>query len=95
MSFSAYCVVDMCSVNMSSEMYKRESKSILLKALGVRSFRYTVVSIQVDSIEIEVVSRHHRSRFDTRRKSIRFNSIFKLMKISNGTDKQYLSISTL
>ena len=33
MSFSAYCVVDMFSVNMSSEMFKRESKTILLKAL--------------------------------------------------------------
>ena len=38
---------------------------------------FTVVSIQVYSIQIEVVSRHHRSRFDTRRKSIRFNSIFR------------------
>ena len=38
-------------------------------------FGFTVVSIQVDSIQIEVVSRHHRSRFDTCRKSIRFNSI--------------------
>ena len=42
----------------------------------VRAFRYKVVSIQVDSIQIEVVSRHHQSRFDTRRKSIRFNSVF-------------------
>ena len=33
MSFSAYCVVDMFSINMSSEMFKRESKNILLKAL--------------------------------------------------------------
>ena len=40
-------------------------------------WRFTVVSIQVDSIQIEVVSRHHRSRFDTCRKSIRFNSIFR------------------
>ena len=33
MSFSAYCIVDMFSINMSSEMFKRESKTILLKAL--------------------------------------------------------------
>ena len=44
-------------------------------AIGLRSFRYKVVSIQVDSTQIEVVSRHYRSRFDTCRKSIRFNSI--------------------
>ena len=37
----------------------------------LRSFRYNVVSIQVDSIQFKVVSRHHRRRFDTRRKSIR------------------------
>ena len=43
---------------------------------GVRSFRYKVISIQVDSTQIEVVSRHHQSRFDTRRKSIRFKSTF-------------------
>ena len=29
MSFSAYCVVDMFSINMSSEMFKRESKTLL------------------------------------------------------------------
>ena len=28
---------------------------------GLRSFGYKVVSIQVDSIQIEVVSRHHQS----------------------------------
>ena len=44
---------------------------------GLRSFRYKLVSIQVDSIQIEVVSRHHPIRFDTHRKSIRFNSIFR------------------
>ena len=33
MSFSAYCVVDMFSINMSSEMFKLDSKTILLKAL--------------------------------------------------------------
>ena len=44
---------------------------------GLRSFRYKVVLIQVDLIQIEVVSRHHRSRFDTCGKSIRFNSIFR------------------
>ena len=44
---------------------------------GLRSFRYKVVSIQVDSMQIEIISRHHRSRFDTCRKSIRFNSIFR------------------
>ena len=38
---------------------------------------FTVVSTQVNSIQIEVVSRQHRSRFDTCRKSIRFNSIFR------------------
>ena len=32
---------------------------------GVRSFQYKVVSIQVDSMQIEVVSRHHQSRFDS------------------------------
>ena len=32
---------------------------------GVRSFRYKVVSIQVVSIQIEVVSIHMKSRFDT------------------------------
>ena len=42
-----------------------------------RSFRHKVVSIQVDSIQIEVVSRHYRSRFDTYRKLLRFNSIFR------------------
>ena len=44
---------------------------------GLRSFRYKVVSIQVDLIQIEVVSRDHRSRFYTLGKSIRFNSIFR------------------
>ena len=44
---------------------------------GLRSFRYKVLMIQVDSIQIEVVSSHHQSRFDTSRKSIRFNSIFR------------------
>ena len=34
------------------------------------------VSIRVDSIQIEVVSRHHQSRLDTLRKSIWFNSTF-------------------
>ena len=43
----------------------------------IHYFGFTVVSIQVDSIQIEVVSRHYRSRFDTCRKSIRFNSIFR------------------
>ena len=43
---------------------------------GVRSFRYKVVSIQVDSTQIEVVSSDHQTRFDTHRKSIRFNSAF-------------------
>ena len=42
---------------------------------GLRSIK--VVSIQVDSTQIEVVSRHYRSRFDTCRKSISFNSIFR------------------
>ena len=32
---------------------------------GLRSFRYKVVSIQVDSIQIEVVSRHQQSWFDS------------------------------
>ena len=41
------------------------------------SVGFTVVSTQVNSIQIEVVSRQHRSRFDTCRKSIRFNSIFR------------------
>ena len=41
------------------------------------SFCDKVVSIQVNSLQIEVVSRHRRSRFDTCRKSIRFNSIFR------------------
>ena len=45
--------------------------------LGLRSFRYKVVSMQVDSIQIDIVSRHHRSRSDTCRKSIRLNSIFR------------------
>ena len=45
--------------------------------MGLRSFRYKVVSIQVDSIQIEVVSRDYRSRFDTCRKSIQINSIFR------------------
>ena len=54
----------------------RQGGHQLCEKLSFRSFRYKVVSIQVDSIQIEVVSRHHRSRFDTRRKSIRFNSAF-------------------
>ena len=33
MSFSAYCVFDMFSVNMSSVMFKREPKTIFLKDL--------------------------------------------------------------
>ena len=33
MSFSAYCVVDMFSIKMSSEMFKRESKTIPPKTL--------------------------------------------------------------
>ena len=41
------------------------------------SVGFTVVSTQVNSIQIEVVSRQHRSRFDTSRKSIRFNSMFR------------------
>jgi len=48
---------------------------------GVRSFRYEVVSIQVDPIQIEVAPRHHQSRPDTRRKSIPFNSIFMLSTV--------------
>ena len=52
------------------------SLSVLQCPVGVQSLRYKVVSIQVDSTQIEVVSRHHQSRFDTRRKSIRFNSTF-------------------
>ena len=32
MSFSAYCVVDTFSINMFSEIFQRESKTILLKA---------------------------------------------------------------
>ena len=32
---------------------------------GIRSFRYKVVSIQVDSIQTEVVSIHVKSRFGT------------------------------
>ena len=44
---------------------------------GLRLFRYKVVSIQVDSIKIEVVLRHHPIRFDTYKKSIGFNSIFR------------------
>ena len=34
MSFSAYSVDDMFSISMSSEMFKRDSKTILLKALS-------------------------------------------------------------
>ena len=41
------------------------------------SVGFTVVSTQVNSIQIEVVSRQYRSRFETCRKSIRFNSIFR------------------
>ena len=48
-----------------------------LYSRGLWSFRDKVVSIQVKSLQIEVVSRHHRSRFDTCRKSIQFNSIFR------------------
>ena len=36
---------------------------------GYRSFRYMVVSLQVDSLHHEVVSLHLRSRFATHRKS--------------------------
>ena len=39
---------------------------------GIRSFRYKVVSIQVASIQIEVVLIHMQSRFDTHLKSIRY-----------------------
>lgn len=46
---------------------------VILK--GLRSFRYKVASIQVDSIQTEVISIHQQSRFDTRRKSIRFNQL--------------------
>ena len=38
---------------------------------------FTVASIQVDSIQTKVLSKHYQSRFDTCRKSIRFNSIFR------------------
>ena len=54
----------------------RQGGHQLCEKLSFRSFRYKVVLIQVDSIQIEVVSRHHRSRFNTCRKSIRFNSTF-------------------
>ena len=37
-----------------------------------KSFR-----LQVDLIQIEVVSKHYGGQFDTWRKSIRFNSIFR------------------
>ena len=39
---------------------------------GIRSFRYKVVSIQVVSIQTEVVSIQMKSRFDTHVKSIRY-----------------------
>ena len=45
--------------------------------VGLRSFQYKVVSIQEDSIQIEVVSRHYWSRLNTCTKSSRFNSIFR------------------
>ena len=32
---------------------------------GLRSFQYKIVSIQVDSMQIEVVSRHRQIRFDS------------------------------
>ena len=48
-----------------------------LYSRGLWSFRDKVVSIQVKSLQIEVVSRHYQSHFDTCRKSIQFNSIFR------------------
>ena len=52
-------------------------ESLDSQSTPLRSCRNKVVSIQVDSMQIEVVSRHHRSRFDTCRESIRFNSAFR------------------
>ena len=66
-------------LNSSFEIRTRAGFVLITAMLSdcLRSFRYKVVLIQVDLIEIEVVSRHHRSRFDTCGKSIRFNSIFR------------------
>ena len=60
------------NTNGENKSYHR----IFLLSSGVRSFRCKVVSVQVDLIQIEVVSWYNRSQFDTRRKSIRFNSTF-------------------
>ena len=38
------------------------------------SARSSVISIQVDAMQIEVISRHRQSGFDIPRKSIRFDS---------------------
>ena len=50
--------------NFNNVVSNKERLCTLWGLHGVRSFRYKVVSIQVDSIPIKVVSRHHQSRFD-------------------------------
>ena len=60
--------------NFNNGVSNKERLCTLWGLHGVRSFRYKVVSIQVDSIPSKVVSRHHQSRFDIPRKSIQFES---------------------
>jgi len=54
------------SVSLTSFYTEDEpTNGITISSNGVRSFRYKIVSIQVDSIPIKVVSRHHQSRFES------------------------------
>ena len=67
-------------INFTNPMLKRSFNrpfklvSMQVYSIQTLTFRYKVISLQLDSILIKVVSRNHRSRFDTCRKSIRFNS---------------------
>ena len=72
------CIRDRWTVGQEVKLFislSLASKKIFCFCFSFFGQWFTVVSIHVDSIQIEVVSRHHRSRFDTYRKSIRFNSI--------------------
>ena len=67
-------------INFTNPMLKRSFNrpfklvSMQVYSIQTLTFRHKVISLQLDSILIKVVSRNHRSRFDTCRKSIRFNS---------------------
>ena len=61
------------SILVQVQCHTEESFLRFADDIGLRSFRYKVVSIQVVSIQIKVVSIQIKSRFDTNQKSFRYN----------------------